>query len=191
VNTALSKPFLNTLLLAAWLAAPISPLWAHDGDEHEHDEPITMAAPANEPARASNQTESFEIVAVLDQASTGATLTLYLDDFATNAPVRDAKVEVESGAWQAVATMQSPGVYTAAAPALAKHGRHPLTISIDTQASTDLIDLALETGAAPADHDDAHAHAWPLAWKLAAAALMLIAAGVIAVRIRRARGSKT
>jgi hypothetical protein len=76
--------------------------------------------------RTSAQSEEFELVAVLAEGK----LTLYLDRYADNAPVPDAEVEVESGAFKAVAAQVAPGVYTVPGQAFAQPGKHPLTISV-------------------------------------------------------------
>ena len=83
--------FVRTFIAAALLAGVALSASAHGGEDHgEAAAPVIGTAMA---PRASAQTEDFELVAVL----TGQTLTFTLDRFATNAPVLDALVEVESG----------------------------------------------------------------------------------------------
>lgn len=212
---------MNRLPLA-WLTAIVltvsgQPAWAHGDEDHSHDEPAVAsttgtqtaaqtAKPDGASTRAASQTETFELVAVLSpaapppadtagdaKASNAPTLTIYLDDFATNAPVANAKVEVESGAFKAVATMQSAGIYSTPAPALAKPGRYPLTVSVETEATADLLDVVLDTSAAGspgnarAGHGDASHGVGRWAWGLGAAiALALIAVVGIGMARRRA-----
>ncbi|MES2089528.1 MAG: hypothetical protein V4532_06065, partial [Pseudomonadota bacterium] len=80
---------------------------AHGGEDH--GEPAATPVLLGQAPRAQAQTEDFELVAVLTQAvaaesKASPVLTLYLDRFATNQPVGGATVEVESGAFKAVAT---------------------------------------------------------------------------------------
>ena len=79
-----------------------------------------------------------------DHPTVAPVLTLYLDRFATNAPVGGATVEVESGAFKAVAKQVEPGVYTVAGQAFAKPGRYPLTISVQSDDGADLLDASLQ-----------------------------------------------
>lgn len=191
--------------LAILIAAFMQPARAHGDEDHSHDD--SSAAPATLPEQAQNQmasgprgtaqTEAFEIVAVLATPDAGTDnkkppaapiLTLYLDDFATNAPVLNAKVEVESGTFKAEARMQTPGVYVAPAAALAKPGNYPLTVSVETQDTADLLDVTLNTHAAYTDESayDDHGdggHKYPWRWGIGIAAA-LIAAGLIAARTR-------
>lgn len=187
------RSLLLSCLTAMALAAPTWPAWGHGDEDHSHDEPspAAQAAPQSGP-RASAQTESFEIVAALDKP----TLTIYLDDFNTNTPIADAKVEVQSGAFQATATMQSPGVYTLAAAALAQPAQHPLTISVETADTADLLSLTLDTreahandGNAPDDHAGSR---WPASWLWGlGVAVALLAAGLIAASARKRRSKGT
>lgn len=65
------------------------------GPGHDHDAPPAVSA-ASAP-RVEAQSDSFELVAVLDNGK----LTLYLDRFATNEPVSDARIQIESGTFKA------------------------------------------------------------------------------------------
>jgi len=104
-------------------------------------------------------------------------LTLYLDRFATNAPVGGATVEVESGAFKAVAKQVEPGVYTVAGQAFAKPGRYPLTVSVQTDDGADLLEASLQYEA-PKATAPASAPVWrKVAGWAAGAALVLIIAG--------------
>lgn len=180
-----------TLMLALAMAATalIAPsAWAHGGEDHG-DTP--KAAPAlSTPAapRATAQTDSFELVAVM-QAGTTPTLMLYLDRADTNAPVEGASIDVESGAFKGTAKAVEPGVYTLPAPALAQAGHHPLTITIQSADTADLMDTTLDVGATAASHEGARpaapraASRWP--W-LAAGIGVLIALGFAWRRLRPA-----
>ena len=75
-----------------------------------HDVP-SSALPAALAPRVEAQSETFELVAILE----GGKLTLYLDRFATNEPVTNAAIDIESGAFKATAQPGGEGVYTASA----------------------------------------------------------------------------
>ena len=99
----------------------------------------------------------------------------------------------DSGAFKAVAGMQAPGVYTTSAPALAKPGRHAMTVSVEAGDKADLLDVTLETPAAGMGEETAgHDHhgglaLGPWAWALAAAALLAVAV-VLGLRTRSRSG---
>ena len=178
----------GAVLAIALAMAPMSVALAHEGHDHADEDPVA-APPTDTGPRATRQTEDFELVARMD----GGTLTLHLDDFATNEPVRGAKVEIDSGAFKAVAGMQAPGVYTTSAPALAKPGRHAMTVSVEAGDKADLLDVTLETPAAGMGEETAgHDHhgglaLGPWAWALAAAALLAVAV-VLGLRTRSRSG---
>lgn len=178
------------LLLA--LISP--PAWSHGGEDHGDERP--PATPTQQAPRASAQTDSFELVAVLNQgdAPQAPTLTIYLDKVDTNEPVEQASIDVESGAFKASAKPVAPGVYSVPAAALAKPGRYPLTFTVQSADTADLLDATLESGPheATAGHEANQAHApqastlsglrarWP--W-LAAGITLLIAAAWLGRRI--------
>jgi hypothetical protein len=187
----------------AILLATTSPAWAH-GDE-PHDAPAAAAPTLDAAPRATAQTESFELVAVLTDTGAAPTLTLYLDRFDSNAPVAGATVEIESGAFKAVARPAEPGVYTLPGQAFAQPGRYPLTISVqasEADGGADLLETtlsytqALHAGHGAEDHAAA-ANAWPVSLKrilaglTGAVALGLVARVVLKRRARHAHHAST
>ena len=127
------------LFAALLLATPLT-LFAH-GDE-DHAAPAPSVTKQRTP-RAVARSDEFEAVAVLE----GKKLLLYLDRFASNAPVTDAKVEIEGGGFKGLATQTAPGVYVLDA-ALIPPSKQPLTISIATDDSADLLSASLDVGQA-------------------------------------------
>ena len=86
---AIARPLAAGLLLGAlWMAT----IPAQAGEGHDHGEAPAAAAGSALP-RFSAGSELFELVGVLN----GKQLTLYLDHAASNAPVKDAKLELELG----------------------------------------------------------------------------------------------
>ena len=151
-------------------------------DGHSHGEAAAPAMAVDGAPRASAQTEEFELVAVLERRK----LTLYLDRFATNEPVANAQVEVDSSTLKAAATQVAPGVYSLPGEAFAKPGKYPLAISVQAGDSSDLLTVTLDlpqpvAGAAPVNSRDKWA-----AWG-AAGALLLAGAALVAVRRRKSK----
>jgi hypothetical protein len=167
-------------LLILLLAA--APAWPHGGEDHDHDEtPVTTPSHAAAP-RASAESEAFELVAVLADER----LTLYLDDYASNAPVVDAHIELESGKFKAVARQTEPGVYEVPGAAFAKPGKYPLVISLETADSADLLTTTLEVAPAATTFSETAASggiATRFGWA-AAGALVLVGAGIMMFRRR-------
>ena len=154
--------------------------WSHGGEDHSHD--AAAPAMANDIApRATTQTEDFELVAVLADGK----LTLFLDRSASNEPVADAEIEVESGAFKAVAAQLAPGIYALPGEAFANPGKYPLSISVQAGDTADLLTATLDL-APPAGVE--HVAGWDkwarrVAWG-ASGALLLAGAGLVAVRRR-------
>lgn len=171
----------QTLTMLALALAISGPAWAggdsSDGHTHAAPEPVRIQASA---PRAAAFSEEFEAVVVIE----GKQLLLYLDRFASNAPVDGAQVEIEGSGLKGAAVETSPGVYVMADAALAP-GSHALTIAIETADSADLLTATLEIAAAQAD---AHTHGWSewVVW-LGAGAIVLFGGVLVALRQRKQR----
>lgn len=156
----------------------LSPVHAHEGHDHGSPEP---AAPVELAPRAAATSELFEVVAVL---APGPRLLLYLDRYASNEPVRGARLEVESGAWRGAAEEIGEGVYAVPAEALRGPGTHPLTLSVEAGGEADLLAASLLVPA-PAQATRAAERNWQ-GWAAGGAALLL-GAGLVARAVRRHR----
>lgn len=158
---------------------------ASDGHTHADDPPpvpVELGAP-----RAETATADFELVAVQENGR----LTLYLNDFASNAPLVGAQVEVELNGASAAAKQTAPGIYTLALPALNKPGQHALTVSVTAGERADLLLLSLNHAAENADASTQTlaqriAHAWP--WLVGVAGLIAVGLGIV-YRRRKLAGS--
>ncbi|MBN9460725.1 MAG: hypothetical protein J0H00_05800 [Burkholderiales bacterium] len=175
---------IGTLFLAIFLAAA-----AHAHGDEDHGSPASGAAPPvaarAAAARAGTATDSLELVALLE----GERLTLFLDDFATNAPVVDAQVELASGATMRAAVQVAPGTYALDAGDLATPGSHSLAVSVETGEMSDLLAVQLEVAAPAAPlARAANGTGVPLAW--AGAGVLLLAGGAIALRRRKSGGEE-
>lgn len=126
-------PAIRALLSALALACAASaPVLAEEG--HNHD-----AAPAGGAGLASPRVEAhsdlFELVGVVEKGQ----MTVFLDRYATNEPVTNAKIDFESGAQKGVATAQPDGTYLIKFDALAKPGDLPFSFTVAAGTDTDLL----------------------------------------------------
>jgi len=162
--------------IALWavLAWPVAIL-ADAG--HDHNEGKTALARPGAP-RFESHSELFELVGVLE----GGKLTLYLDRYRDNAPVEDAKIEVESGSFRAEAIRGADGTYTLPAERFDKSGRHALTLTVSAGSDVDLLTGALDVPSVAVEpHASEQTHhewqVWPLALGIAALAVAMFFVG--------------
>jgi hypothetical protein len=166
---------LAAMLFAAALAAP--PALAGEG--HDHGDAAPTAAGQALP-RFSAESETFELVGVLS----GKQITLYLDRFADNSPVRDAQIELEIGGKkykaQASKGQQGDDEYEVVLPAVPKEGVWPVTATVTAGNEVDLLAGELDIHAAAHANEAAHTHSQTeyAAWGAGGlAALVLLAWG--------------
>lgn len=160
-------------LLAAVLGAP---LHAHEGHAD-----AALDAPVDARARLSAVSETFELVGVLD----GKRLVLWLDRFADNAPVRDARIELDVAGTKRVAAVADDGAYAVMLDAEPKPGLIPVAATVSTGADSDLLAGELDVHEAVPTVAAADAGRWRSAAIGAAAAIVVSALALFA---RRRRG---
>jgi hypothetical protein len=117
-------------------AAIADAAWAHDGED-----PGTggHGPTANlERVRAEAASGRFELLAV---AVASGELVLYLDRFATNAPVDGARIDVQTPDGPATAAPDGPGTWRLKAPWLARAGRHALIATVTADGEADVLPL--------------------------------------------------
>lgn len=168
---------MKTAVLFTLFCLALPPAWGHEGHDHGPPPPpvVIDATP-----RASAESELFELVAVLEA---GPRLLLYLDRHASNEPVSGAQLEVESGAFKAVAADLGGGVYAVPGEAFVRPGTHSLTLTVQAGEETDLLAASLAVPE-PAQAAVASERDWK-AWAAAGAALVLgLALGWRALRGR-------
>ena len=179
--SAIKKIIISTLLSGAVL---IAPSWAGEG--HDHGEAAPAAAAGAASSRISSSSDLFELVGVVERGE----MVIYLDRFATNMPVIDARIEVEVGTGKGLAEAQPDGTYHFSNAALNQAGTVPVSFTVSAGPDTDLLAGDLVIG--EASHDDAvHAAArpwWQWTGLALAAALILVA---VAVGVKRRRSLKT
>lgn len=120
--------------LALWALLALLPLSATAGDGHDHgDAPPAPSGPALPRFAASS--ERFELVGVVH----GRQVTLYLDHAADNAPVTDARLEVELGGTRLSMQSHADGEFEATLAQALPPGVIPVTATITTAKATDLL----------------------------------------------------
>lgn len=173
---------IGTLLHPAW-AGP----GAHGPNGEHLDAPAGAAVAGIARPRIEAQSELFELVGTLE----GGELSIWIDRFASNEPVLQAQVEVESEGLKARAHFHADlGDYAVTDVALIKKlaqpGEHPLVVTVIAGDDMDLLEGQLQPPAA-GGHEDAHAHGWPR-YGLGLAALgLLVGAGLAAWQVYRRR----
>ena len=129
------------------------PAWAGPGQEgHSHDAPVVAAGTAA--PRFVATTDLFEVVGILS----GGKLTVFVDRFATNVPVVDATVELESGAFKAKGVLHTDlGDFVFPADVFNQPGSHPLVLTITAGEDVDIVaaNLVVPDPHAGDDHADA------------------------------------
>lgn len=138
------------LLLALCVAVAVSAARAGGDHDHSHDAaPKTATAPA---PRFAAQSESFEVVGVLQ----GEALVVFVDRFEDNAPVLEARVEIESGSFKALGELDAErGAYRFDAAAFKEPGSYPIQIALTVSGQSDLLGADLVVP----DPHEGHAHA--------------------------------
>ncbi|MBA4342300.1 MAG: hypothetical protein C0423_09120 [Methylibium sp.] len=164
----------------------MAPTPAQAGEGHDHGEaPAAAAGPAL--PRFSAASELFELVGVLN----GKQLTLYLDHAASNAPVKDAKLELELGGRKFSPKAHGEGEFELTFDEAPKPGVTPVTATVSTASDADLLagelDIHEEVHA-----DEAHVHSWK-EWALwgAGGVAALVALGLIARRLSGGRALRS
>ena len=167
------------LLVAAVLAAP--PSRAGEGHDHGDAAPATVGKAL---PRFTAESEVFELVGVLD----GKRIALYLDRFADNSPVQNARIELEIGGATFKAEKHGDDEYEVVLPEAPKAGVLPITAMVTAANQADLLAGELDI------HEDAHdeeatpAPSWTRFSEWTATGL--VASVLLACGIRRASGAR-
>jgi len=145
-------PNLPAALCAAAILAS-SPAWAGPGHDHGDSAP---AAVGQALPRFSAVSETFELVGVLS----GKQITLYLDRFADNSPVRGAQIELEIGGAKFKAEKHGDDEYEVVLPDAPKAGVLPVTATVTAGNEADLLAGELDIHEAAHADEAAHTHSW-------------------------------
>ena len=122
--------------------------------------------------------ETFELVGVLD----GKQVTLYLDRFADNAPVRGAQIELEIAGAKFKAEAHGDDAYEVVLKEVPKPGVLPITATVTAGAEVDLLAGELDLHEAAHTDEPAHEHSWKEFAGWAAGGLAVLAVLVFGVR---------
>ncbi|GLS43069.1 efflux RND transporter periplasmic adaptor subunit [Methylobacterium brachythecii] len=114
----------------------LHPCQAHEGHDHA-DGP---APPSHVGPRAEAASANFELVAI----PRGRELVLYLDAFASNAPVIGANIDVETPEGFVEAKPQADGSYRIDAPWLAAGGHRDLAVTVKSGGVEETLTLDLD-----------------------------------------------
>ena len=170
---------LAALLVAAILVA--APAWAGDGHDHGAAGP---AAVGEALPRFTAVSETIELVGVLS----GKQITLYLDRFGDNSPVRGAQIELELGGAKFKAEKQGDDEYEVVLPEAPKPGVLPVTATVTAGNEADLLAGELDIHEEAHGETSAHTHGWKeyALWGGAAGGALLL----LAALLRRLRASR-
>lgn len=160
----------------------VSSLFATAWAAGDHGAEGPAAAGAVTSPRISSHSDLFELVGVVENSE----MKIYLDRYASNEPVIDAKIEVEAGTAKGSATPQPDGSYSFKHELLGKPGTLAVNFVVATGKDSDLLagDLVITDPHADDDHAGA-TRPW-LRWAAyAGAALLLAAIAALAWRNRR------
>ncbi len=172
----------SAICLAAIMAFPA---WAggDSSDGHSHAAPEAVPVVTVGP-RAVATTEEFEVVASLE----GKQLVVYVDRFASNEPVIQAKVEIEGAGIKGFASETTPGTYVLSVATALPPAKHPLLISIEAGDTADLLSATLDVSTPQADVP--HPHGWSerVVWMLSGSLLLMT--GILFAARRHKRTKK-
>jgi cobalt-zinc-cadmium efflux system membrane fusion protein len=134
------------LCCLAGIFLSLSAPFAHEGHE-DNDATRSVLASFTYP-RVTAHSELYELVGIVR----GERLSIYLDHFATNEPVSDAKVKVAVGDAEPVdAEPAEDGIYTISFPRLARTGSVEVVFSVTATGGDDLLVGPLTLPSEPSD----------------------------------------
>lgn len=172
----------------------VAPVWSHEGHDHAAAEPITA-----DPDLVVRSTSNKEYEVVLKyrnvRGQNTTTVRVYISDFATNAPLDQARVTLRTTAPRqvtATAAAASSGVYEAALP-YEQAARYTLILAIEAASKAEFafqdlpmgVELASDNGTAPARGR------WPAWWLIGLAVIVLATGAVLLWRRARRPFSRT
>ena len=141
----LSATPVATFMRAAMMTLVLSAAaLAHEGHDHGDSAPPQSAGLL---PRGEARSDSFELVVTAQ----GNELTIYIDNFRTNAPVENATVQVEGPQGPANATAEGPGTYHLVADWLPATGHIDLVITIMAGGNLDILPVSFDLTAPASD----------------------------------------
>ncbi len=112
-------------------------VWAHGGEDHSHADETPMPLPPTTSGgiRWELQSPDVELLGIIKDGK----LTLYVDHFATNEPIANAKVELESQGQKLNLQADSNGLAQSDAGWLAKPAHYELVATVQAKGVNDLL----------------------------------------------------
>lgn len=179
-----SLPVFAAWTLAVLLSIAPPGAVAHGDEDHSHGTEAAL------PAQVATDGRRFELkspeVELAGEVKDGR-LSVYADRYATNEPILDAKIELESKGRKLALRATEDGRYEATADWLEQPGSYELVVSIEADGLQDLLVGTLEIPRSPAETDSGGA--WLDSGKWAAAGLGVFVALLLLGRRVRRRGN--
>lgn len=125
-------------LLAAVLLSAGVPALAHEGEDHGAPANATEAPAADAGAGPAGEAHS-DLYEVVVQGGEDPSLTIYLDDYATNAPIEGAKLSLVLGEAQVPARATGPGTFEARLAQPLPHGTTNIDVVVQGARGDDLL----------------------------------------------------
>lgn len=153
----------------------------------DHDAPAAVAGKSA--PRFVATSDLFEVVGMAKHD--GKTIQIYVDRFATNEPVLNAKVEIESGTQKrAVAFNAADGTYTLGNEAFAKPGTYPLVINIESGSDIDILAANFVVPETAATVPHTHIRQWLMLGGAVVAVLLIAAVWMRRTRLNKSWGGR-
>lgn len=146
------RPRSTALVLALVLMILPSFAFAHGGEDHGDEAKTVVSLPASGP-RLELKSPDVELLGILRDGK----LTLYADRYASNEPIRNATIELESNGRKVQAKAADDGSYTVVADWLKQPGKHEVVVSVEANGLEDLLIGSLEV---PGTKSEAHRRTW-------------------------------
>ena len=158
------------------------PTFAHGGEDHGDEAKTPMSVAGASGSRLELTSPDVELSGVFQDGK----LTLYADHYATNEPIANAKIELESDGHKLQLSSAGNGIYTVTADWFKQPGKHNVVVSIT---AGDLEDLLVGTFEIPVATIATHGPAWIDYAKWAAVGIAVVM--LLVVVFKRIRGHKT
>jgi hypothetical protein len=146
INVMRKNKFLTTILSATVFASSLfffTTAYAGPGHDHGDEEPVAVGEAS---PRVVMESELFEAVGILK----GRMLEIYIDYAATNAPVQNAKLELELNGQQVPVELHNEGEFDAQLPEGIEDGTVAVSMTVSAGEDIDLLAGDLIVG----HHDD-------------------------------------
>lgn len=179
-----SFSLMQSVLALAVMVLMILPLptFAHGGEDHGDEAKTPMSLPGATGSLLELTSPDVELSGEFQDGK----LTLYADHYATNEPIANAKIELESDGRKLQMSTAGNGIYTVTADWFKQPGKHNVVVSIT---AGDLEDLLVGTFEIPVATIATHGPTWIDYAKWAAVSIAVII--LLVVVFKRIRGHKT